>query len=298
MKCPCARKRNGWRPSKRRSKTVTLGAWLAEGINKLANSGEHISALHAITESVIQHQAAWQISNPQFPLTDRQAADLQKKLECLLIGTPLAYITGKKAFYGRDFFVNENVLIPRPETELLVDHAIAVSQQTAPPTRIADVGTGSGCIAISLASAIPQCAILATDISFAALALAKNNAQQLDALEKIHFVQVNLLDGIDCSFDIICANLPYIPRRALEKLDVNQHEPSLALDGGEDGLALIKQLLSKMRKNTRPGTIALFEIEAPQGTAFTRLCKAFYPQASIKIIRDLAGHDRLGIIHL
>ncbi len=296
MRWPNARNLTAWLRSNRRIKTDTLGAWLQSARSLLSTSGEHISVVHALAHAVIGKPAAWQIAHPEHILTPTESNKLEVYLVRLQDGEPLAYITGIQAFYGRDFHVNPSVLIPRPETERLVELALEAAQSPAPPLRIADVGTGSGCIAISLAKELESAWIVATDIASNALSAASQNAVMHQADTQVQFVQCNLMDAINARFDIICANLPYIPDQQLRQLDVLRYEPQLALDGGADGLRLIRPLLADLARIRQPRCTALFEIDRSQGAAFLSISRSLYPQASIKIESDLAGKDRIGII--
>lgn len=252
--------------------------------------------LHALIQALLGKSAAWQITHPDHILTDGELNKLEALLARLLDGEPLAYITGKQAFYGRDFHVNPSVLIPRPETELLVELAIADAQSIARPLRVADVGTGSGCIAISLAKELDSARITATDISSDALSTASLNATLHQAGDQVLWIQCNLMDAVKDRFDIICANLPYIPVHHLRHLEVSKYEPKLALDGGADGLCLIRPLLDDLKHIRKPRCTALFEIDQSQGEGFLSISRSLYPHASIKIEKDLAGKDRVGII--
>ncbi len=296
MRWPSARNLTAWQRSNRRIKTGTLGAWLQSARSRLSVLDEHISVLHALIQALLGKSAAWQITHPDHILTDGELNKLEALLARLLDGEPLAYITGKQAFYGRDFHVNPSVLIPRPETELLVELAIADAQSIARPLRVADVGTGSGCIAISLAKELDSARITATDISSDALSTASLNATLHQAGDQVLWIQCNLMDAVKDRFDIICANLPYIPVHHLRHLEVSKYEPKLALDGGADGLCLIRPLLDDLKHIRKPRCTALFEIDQSQGEGFLSISRSLYPHASIKIEKDLAGKDRVGII--
>jgi release factor glutamine methyltransferase len=296
MKCQCARNPTVCPRSNQRVNTGTLGAWLQSGQTSLATSGEHLSALYAITESVLAKPASWQIAHPEHPLSEKEEEILVSRLTRLLEGEPLPYITAKQSFFGREFAVNPSVLIPRPETEQLVERAISAAKQKNNSIRIADVGTGSGCIAVTLAKEISHCSVFASDVSGAALSIAAQNAAAYGVSERVSFVQCDLLSAFSGPFDIVCANLPYIPRAALSQLAVTRHEPILALDGGEDGLQVISALLEDLDRIRGPRCSVFCEIEETLATQFIALIHSYFPAASVKIECDLAGRDRIGVV--
>jgi release factor glutamine methyltransferase len=157
----------------------------------------------------------------------------------------------------------------------------------------ADVGTGSGCIAVSLAAHHPELRLTATDVSAAALQTARKNATRHSVVQRIRFVQADLLAALQGPFDLICANLPYIPSAELKKLKIFGREPGLALDGGPDGLALIRRLLAQAAHKLAPGGLLLVEIEASQGIQALSLAHHFLPAADSVVLPDLAGRQRL-----
>jgi release factor glutamine methyltransferase len=228
-------------------------------------------------------------------------ADQRARYETLLNraaqGYPVPYLTGSRAFYRHEFAVTPDVLIPRPETEHLVEAALAWAGRIDPRgagLTLADVGTGSGAIAISLAVALPGAEVYATDISPAALAVARYNAVTL-GVTRIHFVLSDLLTALppEVRPDLVAANLPYIPAAELDTLVVARHEPRLALDGGPDGLGVIRRLLGQLAGRMADRGCVLLEIGAGQGTAVRALCAAAFPSATVRIIDDYAGHDRV-----
>ena len=174
-----------------------------------------------------------------------------------LAGVPLQYIIGCQEFYGRSFIVNPAVLIPRPETEFIIESVLEVS--TGEPL-IIDVGTGSGCIAITLALEIPKSRVFATDISMEALRVAKQNAAQLGA--PVHFAQTDLLDGIGGGFDFIVSNPPYVSYQETSRLqrEVREHEPHVALFAPDDGLAMYRRLVPASEWLLKPGGYLIMEI--------------------------------------
>ncbi len=159
-----------------------------------------------------------------------------------------------------------------------------------------DVGTGSGCIAITLAAELPDLRVLAVDISLAALQVARGNAVQLGVTERLLCVQADLLPA-GGPYTLVCANLPYIPTAVLASLPVSRHEPRLALDGGPDGLALISRLLRQAPACLAPAAALFLEIEAAQGLAARSLALDSFPHARVDVVKDLAGHDRVLAIY-
>jgi len=205
-----------------------------------------------------------------------------------LAGTPSAYITGKREFYGLTFYVNESVLIPRPETELLVAQVLTMAGNHPNPI-IADIGTGSGAIAITIARHLPQAIIYAVDISPAALATAQHNAHHHAVANAITFLQGNLLSPLPKAVDIIAANLPYVKSGELP----HTGEPHLALDGGIGGLNIIARLIQEAPGKLRPEASVLLEIGQGQETEVCHLLNQTLPAASIQILSDLSGIARL-----
>lgn len=235
------------------------------------------------------------LAHPERLLTPDQAAHYAELVARAAEGTPIPYLTGWRAFYHHDFIVTPDVLIPRPETEHLVDAALAWAQ-TCPQQRltIVDVGTGSGAIALSLAAALPGATVYALDCSAAALEVARRNAIQI-GVSNVRFGQGDLLtalpDGVKP--DLIVANLPYIPSADLEALAVARHEPRLALDGGLDGLDVIRRLTAEAADCVPPTFALLLEIGAGQGRAVSALCRRAFPGARVRVLPDYAGHDRI-----
>jgi release factor glutamine methyltransferase len=242
------------------------------------------------------------VAHPETLLTAPQADSVRGALSRLEAGEPLPYLLGRWDFFGRQFEITPDVLIPRPETELLVERALTWLQEhrdTFAPLRAADVGTGSGCIAVSLAAQTPNLRVLATDLSRAALNVAHRNAIRFGVHSRVDFIQCdllphhpNLLPAVS-HFDVICANLPYIPTAALEQLPIYNHEPTLALNGGPDGLDTIRRLLTIAPQWLAPGGLLLIEIESSQGMAAFSLAFDSFHEARIRLVKDLAGNDRL-----
>ena len=232
----------------------------------------------------------WVLTHGEYLLNNSENHTLQSNVERLLQGVPLPYILGEWEFFGRRFEVSPAVLIPRPETELLVERAIQFAAALDHPL-IVDVGCGSGIIGISLAAALPRAIVLAIDLSRPALEITRRNAIRHKV--SLGLLQADLLQPLGARFDLICANLPYIPTATLNQLSVTRWEPRLALDGGDSGVALIQKLLSQAQIRLAPGGTLLMEIEATLGQKTQSLAKAAFPNADVQLFSDLAGKDRL-----
>ena len=209
-----------------------------------------------------------------------------------LSGEPTAYITGYREFYGRDFYVDPNVLIPRPESELLVEKALKLDQDRTLST-IAEVGTGCGAIAISLALNLPQTKIYATDISATALKIALSNCQKHGAANRIYLLQGDMLEPLPEVVDLIIANLPYVKESELPPIYPMNFEPLLALNGGSDGLEKIRQLCRQVNNKLRPDGYLLLEIGQGQRRTVTTFLRSLFPSAKIAVTPDLSGIDRV-----
>jgi release factor glutamine methyltransferase len=215
---------------------------------------------------------------------------------------PSAYITGHREFYGRDFLVTPDVLIPRPDTETLIEAAmeIAGAKQSVgsnQPVSVVDVGTGSGAIAITLALELPDATLYATDTSPKALQVARSNAERLGA-SGIMFLRGDLLARLVTPVDLLIANLPYVPAHVVDRLEpeVRDHEPRLALDGGADGLDLIRRLLQQAPSHLKPGGAVLLEVGFDQAEAVSALALAWLPDSDMSVRNDLARRPRVLIV--
>jgi release factor glutamine methyltransferase len=263
-------------------------------IDRLAGVSES-AALDAqvLLAHVLGRSRSWVLAHPEVEWTLEQSSALEEGVARLQSGEPLPYVIGHWEFYGADFIVTPAVLIPRPETELLVETALAWLRAHPARRLAADVGTGSGCIAISLTRHMADLRVLASDISLPALSVAWQNALRSGVGGRVHCLQADLLPPAGRPFDLVCANLPYIPTASLADLRVAQWEPRLALDGGADGLIWIERLLAVLRRGLEPQGLALLEIEASQGAAAAGLAQRAFPRAKVDVLVDLAGHDRL-----
>lgn len=243
---------------------------------------------------ILNQPKSFILAHNEYLLSSKENQSLQEIIDQISKEIPLPYILGEWEFFGRIFVISAAVLIPRPETELLVEKAIQLAQSYKNP-RIVDVGTGSGAIIVSLASHLPSGTLIGTDVSFEALKIAQLNAKNLGQ-SHIKFLQADLLTPIYTQFDLICANLPYIPSNTLDGLAVVKSEPRLALDGGEDGLNLIRTLITQAQTRLAPKGALLLEIEASMGRDVLSIAKNVFPAATSKVFQDLAGKDRLVVI--
>ena len=296
---PTGTNRNVFLLRNRRIETVALGEWLRKAhslINTLPE--EPSSSINALIGFALDKPVHFGISHPEYVLTTAEESMLDALLNRLLMAEPLPYITGKQEFFGLEFKMTSDVLIPRPETELLVENALDWLQKRNNNSLVADVGTGSGCIAVSLGKKLPSAKIVGTDVFYKALKIAQANVNSHGLDGRIALVQTDLLSGIQPQFDCICANLPYISSGTLSGLTVEDFEPLSALDGGQDGLRYIEPLLFQSRSRIKPNGLILLEIEATQSQAVFNLAASVFPVASIKILADLAGNPRLACIEM
>lgn len=273
---------------------ITLSQALKESVETLNKVSDtpNLDAQILLANTLVKSRA-WIISHPERILTSSEVSTWRVYLTSLQNGIPLPYVLGHWEFYGMDFNITPDTLIPRPETEIIVEHALDWLQEDPNPHMAVDIGTGSGCIALALVKHDPNLTVVACDISLSALKIAYSNSYQHEVDEQVHFLQCGLLPPLAKKFDLICANLPYIPSETLRNLKVYGREPNLALDGGSEGLDFIVQLLKDAPYYTQPGGLILIEIESNQGSQVKSIAKQHFPFANISLISDLANHDRV-----
>ena len=243
-----------------------------------------------LIKQALRLSAVQQLSNLSKTVPNNQLPLLESLVARRINREPLSYITGKTEFFKRQFTVDERVLIPRSESEQLVSQAINyVRERGIEHPRIADVCTGSGAIAISIALEMPSAEVFATDISSDALDVALMNARTLRA--EVEFTQGNLLDPLQGKFDIIVSNPPYIQSDAIQSLEPEvAREPRIALDGGVDGLRIIVPLLEEIPKMLKPSCSAAYvEIDPPIADSVLKAAQTKFPYAEVSILTDLAG---------
>ncbi len=229
----------------------------------------------------------------QTPLSADEAARFDALVARRALGEPVAYLVGTKEFYGREFAVDRRVLVPRPETELLVEQALAWARRRTAPPSIADIGTGSGCIAVTLALELPGSAVAAVDLSADALAIAALNCAAHAVGPRVALLHGDGFAPLAGQVDLVVTNPPYTVLAAVDA-NVRDFEPHLALDGfGDDGLAVIQRLIAAAPRHLAADGALFMEIGAWQGAAARALAAAAFPAAQVSVLADLAGHDRL-----
>lgn len=266
----------------------------------------HIPESRLESQLLLRH--AFSLTKPDFysrlydeDLDPSQLAILEITVQQRMERKPLAYLLGTTEFFGREFSVNPSVLIPRQETEILVETCIEVLNLTTTHNRIVgDIGTGSGIIAITLASEMPSLQVIAIDLSPDASETALHNSTKLGTTDSVSCVTGDLLTPVSCQFDLIAANLPYISTTNVETLqpEVSVYEPRLALDGGETGLILIDRLLDQSRTRINPGGHIVLEIDPPLASPVARLAQHYFPTSEVTLLNDLNGDVRIASIHI
>jgi release factor glutamine methyltransferase len=230
------------------------------------------------------------------PLVDRERSAIRPLVARRREREPVAYILGHRDFYGRRFSVTPEVLIPRPDTETLVEHALrCIPEDTA--CRVLDVGTGSGAIAVTLAAERPQALVTATDVSEGALRVAAENAERLGVEARVRFERADLLNGAE-QYDVIVSNPPYIAQSEIETLqaEIRDHEPIAALEAGEDGLDVVRALLPAAEPATASGAQMLIEIGAGQAVSVVDFATGHTAWQPVAVYRDLNAVER--VVHL
>ena len=265
---------------------------LAQAMVHLHNEGVESPRLDAelILAHVLDVNRAAVLARPDRQLTPKQLTSFRELVNRRGARVPLAYILGHREFYGLEFAVDPHVLVPRPETELLVERALWLAPRLAAAPQIADVGSGSGAIAVTLAVHLPQATVYALDQEAGALAVTALNAQRHGVAARLTYLQGDLLQPIITPVDLIVSNPPYVTPAELETVapEVGKYEPQLALNGGANGLEIIEKLLSQARTKLNPRGSLLVEIGAAQGDSTCRLAQQYFPQAAVNIKKDLA----------
>jgi release factor glutamine methyltransferase len=263
---------------------------LARARDTLVKSGIEDASLEGeiLLRHVLGTDRAQLYADLDLELNPEQEKSLSKLLKRRRKGEPSAYITGHREFYGLDFRVDRRVLIPRPESELLVELAIKLARDKT-VKQIADIGTGCGAIAVSLAVHLPEVMIYATDISPEALEVVNYNCQRHGVAERVVRRQGNLLEPLEKRVDVMVANLPYVKTADLPSAGF---EPRVAWDGGKDGLDVIRSFCLQAGKKLKRGGYLILEIGEGQIKAVTAILRRTFPEATIEVHKDLGGIER------
>lgn len=276
-----------------------LGDWLREAALRLRPVSDSATLEAQLTAShVLNTSRSWIIAHPEYAISNEILREMNEILNRLSEGYPFAYITGSREFFGRSFYIRPGLLVPRPETELLVDAALNWLNSHPDRRNAVDIGCGTGCIAVTLAAEVLDLQMTAVDIDALAVEVTEKNAQLHGTSGRMRVNQGNLLSGETGKFDLICANLPYIPSATVDQLPAARHEPRLALDGGPDGLDLVNELLQQAQNRINPGGLILLEIEASQGETAQQAARRYFASSQITLTKDLAGHPRLVTIQI
>lgn len=278
------------------SRQTVAGRWRSVRA-ELESAGVPDAGLES--ELLLRH--ALDLNAPEFfarltdPFPEAGVEWLRSALERRRMREPLAYILGEREFYGRTFLVDQRVLIPRPETELLVDRALAFAAgQPGRAFSLADIGTGSGVLAITLALELPRARVYATDVCADALTVASGNARRLGVTERVQFLAGDLAEPLEGRFHIVVANLPYVCASVLERCQPEMRfEPHAALDGGPDGMRFVGSLVEQLpRIMAMERSVSLLEIDPPLVKPLERVVKRVLPYATMHVLDDLAGLAR------
>lgn len=283
--------------------STTVGRALNSATERLRDAGcmsAHLDA-QVILAFVLGTDRSWLFAHYDYTLNDDESERFTDLIARRAASEPVAYLVGRREFYGLDLSVDQRVLIPRPETEMLVDAVLNYigTREPQPVVRVADIGTGSGAIALALATNCVQTEVYAVDVSSDALAVAQENVRRLDRRGQVTVLQGDLLATLPEKVDIIVANLPYINSRDYAELHptVRNFEPRLALEAGPDGLDAIRRLLQQAPHVLRPNGLIVLEIAHDQGALILQTIEEWLPQAQqIDLRTDYADLDRMVMI--
>lgn len=285
-----------WQKTKKINTDFSITDWLHH-VRQIhfERSNEFANSLWVLLAHVLKRPKSWLLAHGEEKIPQGKISILNGMVSRLIAGEPLAYLIGYWSFFGLDFLVDKTVLIPRPETELLVEKAIIWLRMNPNARAIMDFGTGSGCIAISLATIFPDRDFFASDISFSSLEVASKNSMQ-HSTKNIHLVSCDLMECLNKKFNLICSNPPYIPTKILKSLRVSQYEPWLALNGGENGMNIVSRFLEESTHHLEKKGALLMEIESSNKKQVLNIARNYFPTAEIHIQEDLAGNARLLMI--
>ncbi len=264
------------------------------------DNNEAVLDTNLLARHVLRYSRAEMLMRQEDPTPDGFETAFNALIERRARREPAAYIRGLQEFWSRDFEVTPDVLIPRPESELIVEELLALLPVDAPalPRRVADIGTGSGCIAVTVAAERPHVHLVATDISRPALEVARRNAVRAGVSAQIEFLECAYLSGTTGMFDFILSNPAYVAEAEYEQLqpEVREYEPEIALQAGEDGLRDIRQIVDVSAARLKPGGTLFMEIGHAQAEALADLIEAFPSLTLARISNDLQRIPRVAVI--
>jgi release factor glutamine methyltransferase len=269
-------------------------SWAAEDLKKRGNDSGRLDA-ELLLGRVLKLDRIGLIMQSERPLAPAELNGFRELFKRRRAGEPVAYLLGEREFFGIPLRVDARVLIPRPDTERLVEVALLRTRERSMLGSALDLCTGSGCVAIAFARSRPTWSVAAVDISAEALAVARDNAHRTGAIRNVRLLEGSLFGPVQGQrFDLITANPPYIPSAELLELpiDVRGFEPQLALDGGPDGLDLVRDIAARAPQHLTPGGLLALEICADQGPRATEILRQ-HGYAEVELARDLGGRDRV-----
>lgn len=280
---------------------LTIKVLLSTAASLLQESGSLSPRLDAevLLAFLLQCDRSYLFMHPEKVISEKKYQAYMSYIDIRKKGKPVQYITQHQEFMGLDFFVDENVLIPRSDTEVLVENILStIKEDTCSKIKILDIGCGSGAISISLAHYASNAYLTCVDISSAALSVSKKNALDHHVQNRMRFYQGDLFEPIpieDGPFDIIVSNPPYIPCEDIKTLqtEVSEHEPRVALDGGLDGLSFYRRIIKQAAQYLKNHGLLFFEIGYDQGTDVCKLLNDTGMYSDIQVIKDLAGNERV-----
>jgi release factor glutamine methyltransferase len=284
-----------------RESAISVGELLAAARGDMQRAGADSPGLTALI--LLEHATGLSrpeaLARPERLLTADQLTSFRDLVARRRAREPLAYILGYREFYGRRFVVSPATLIPRPETEALVEAALVrIERLSDPNPLLLDVGTGSGAIAVSVLAERTHVRAIGTDTSSAALGIAAENARSHGVTDRLCLVACDLVSAVRTTSSVVLANLPYVPEAELDRLEpeVSQYEPRTALDGGPDGMAVISHLLPSLDDVLAPGGTALVEFGEGQAQPLVRGASSLLPSYRFDVLRDRAGTERILVL--
>jgi len=281
------------------SSASSVGEALRWGMTTLRSSSSSPRAdANRLLEHVLGRTSAWLVAHDTEGLDPVERHGFVRVVKERARGVPVAYVLGRWGFFGSEYTVNADVLVPRPETELLVERALQFLMRRAGRLQVLDVGTGSGAIACAIAQALPNAIVHATDNNAAAIRLAQQNAARLGVQDRCTFFVGDLAAPVRGErYACVLANLPYIPTAELPRRpDPASYEPRGALDGGPDGLALYRRLLSELPSLLEDDALAVLEAAAPTIAALVDVARRYVVRADVDVARDYAGQERFVVV--